>query len=132
MFVDASAIVAILAGEPEATELMAKLDLAILPLTSAVAVWEAVVGLTRKKQGLHPQDARSEIQRLLDVAGVQMVTIGEAERDAALHAFDRFGKGRHPARLNMGDCFAYACAKTHGAPLLFKGDDFSKTDIAAA
>lgn len=48
----------------------------------------------------------------------------------ATAAYDRYGKGRHPARLNMGDCFAYACAKTHDARLLYKGDDFSKTDLA--
>ena len=50
----------------------------------------------------------------------------------AIKAFDRFGRGRHPARLNMGDCFAYACAKTLAVPLLFKDDDFSQTDVAIA
>jgi len=50
----------------------------------------------------------------------------------AVQAFERFGRGRHPARLNMGDCFAYACAKTLAVPLLFKGDDFSQTDVAVA
>ncbi len=58
--------------------------------------------------------------------------IGEPEAVRAFAAFVRFGKGRHPAALNMGDCFAYACAKANNAKLLFKGDDFSKTDIAAA
>jgi ribonuclease VapC len=57
--------------------------------------------------------------------------ITPADGDAALEAFERFGKGRnHPAQLNLADCFAYAMAKTHGVPLLFKGDDFDKTDIA--
>ena len=55
----------------------------------------------------------------------------EVGRDA-IRAFDRFGRGRHPARLNMGDCFAYACARSLAVPLLFKGDDFSQTDIAVA
>ena len=52
--------------------------------------------------------------------------------EAAIDAHDRFGKGRHPARLNMGDCFAYACARTNNAPLLFKGEDFALTDVALA
>ena len=63
---------------------------------------------------------------------IEVIGIGPAEGDLALDAFERYGKGRHPARLNMGDCFAYACARTHGVPLLFKGDDFSHTDILIA
>jgi ribonuclease VapC len=53
-------------------------------------------------------------------------------RTTALDAFERFGKGRHPAALNLGDCFAYACARLAGAPLLYKGDDFPQTDIETA
>ena len=56
--------------------------------------------------------------------------IGKPEYDLGLEAYAHYGKGRHPAKLNMGDCFAYACAKSHKAKLLFKGDDFTKTDIA--
>ena len=63
-------------------------------------------------------------------AGLRVVSIGELERDEAIRAAARYGKGHHPARLNMGDCFAYACAKTNDARLLYKGDDFSKTDLA--
>lgn len=58
--------------------------------------------------------------------------MGEREYDFAIDAYARYGKGRHPAALNMGDCHAYACAKAHGARLLFKGDDFSRTDIDRA
>ena len=57
--------------------------------------------------------------------------IGEQELEIATDAYAQYGKGRHPAALNMGDCFAYACAKANRASLLFKGDDFAKTDIAA-
>lgn len=63
-------------------------------------------------------------------AGLDVVPIGAAETEEALDAHDRYGKGRHRARLNMGDCFAYACAKTNGAELLYKGDDFVHTDLA--
>jgi ribonuclease VapC len=72
------------------------------------------------------------MQAFLSVAGISVVTIAERECELALKAFDQFGKGRHPAALNMGDCFAYACAKTHGLPLLFKGNDFAKTNIDPA
>jgi ribonuclease VapC len=76
--------------------------------------------------------AKAVVAEFLREAEMACVEIGQAELDAALEAMTRFGKGRHPAQLNMGDCFAYACAKTRGEPLLFKGDDFSRTDIAIA
>ena len=63
---------------------------------------------------------------------LRFVGIGEREFELAAQAYAEFGKGRHQAALNMGDCFAYACAKANRARLLFKGDDFSKTDIAPA
>lgn len=61
-----------------------------------------------------------------------VVNIGEPEFEIAADAYAHFGRGRHPAALNMGDCYAYACAKVNRANLLFKGTDFSKTDIKAA
>ena len=69
---------------------------------------------------------------VLAFAGIRTIEIGPAEALAALDAYARFGKGRHPARLNMGDCFAYACARIHNAPLLFKGEDFARTDVVGA
>lgn len=132
MFLDASAIVAILAREDEADALSAKLIKAPSRLTSAPVVWEAVVSLARKRQGMSVSEAREMVQAFLNRTSVELIPIGTKERDVALDAFERFGKGRHPARLNMGDCFAYACAKTNGVPLLFKGDDFVLTDIPAA
>jgi ribonuclease VapC len=61
-----------------------------------------------------------------------LVPVDQTLAEGAIHAFDRFGKGRHPARLNLADCFSYALAKTRRLPLLFKGDDFGKTDIVPA
>ncbi len=83
-----------------------------------------------RKRGYAVNEAENEIAEFLAEAGVMLAPIGGAELHAALTAFDRYGKGRHSAALNMGDCFAYACAKTLGAPLLYKGDDFSRTDLA--
>jgi ribonuclease VapC len=129
MFVDASAICAILLNESDADQFVAKLAAEPTRLTSAIAVFEVVRAIERVT-GQDVTTVRTMVARFLDTAQVRCVDIGAAEREAALDAMDRFGKGRHPAQLNMGDCFAYACARTHGASLLFKGDDFSKTDIA--
>src|SRR5579859_1510552 len=127
MFVDASAIVAILTEESDADILAGRLEAARQPMTSAVAVFEATAGVARKK-ACSMVVARDFVFRFLSTAGVDIVPIREREALLALEAFDRFGKGRHPAGLNMGDCFAYACARARGVPLLFKGDDFARTD----
>ncbi len=133
MFLDASANVAILAGESDAAFLSTKLPEAAVRITSPIAVFEAVLALAREGGG-DIAKARSVVTRFLQAAMIEVVDVGPAECEAALDAYDRYGKGRHPARLNMGDCFAYAyaCARTHGAPLLFKSDDFTKTDVAIA
>lgn len=75
------------------------------------------------------QAARAYIQRYLHAGRFQYVAIGEKEFELAADAYARFGKGRHPAALNSGDCFAYACAKSHQAKLLYKGADFAMTDL---
>jgi ribonuclease VapC len=75
--------------------------------------------------------ARSEVEQMAAVMPFRLVPIGEQERIAALDAYRNYGKrSAHPARLNMGDCFAYACAKIQNAKLLYKGDDFVHTDLA--
>jgi ribonuclease VapC len=132
MFVDASAIVAIVALEPEAATLAEALDGASSPITSSIAVYEAALGLCRKKRA-SVEAAQAQIHNFLREAGIRLVAIAPDASDGALDAFSRYGKGRgHRAQLNMGDCFAYAVAKAHGTSLLFKGEDFSLTDIAAA
>jgi ribonuclease VapC len=129
MFVDASAIVAILAGEEDAALLVERLSNGTAR-TSPVAVYEAVLGLARARN-LAIADAETAVDQLLAAARIDIVAITEEIGRAALRAFDRFGRGRHPAALNLGDCFAYACASTLDAPLLFKGKDFAQTDIMA-
>jgi ribonuclease VapC len=131
MFVDASAIIAMLADETEGDSFADALAGAALRLTSAIAVWEAVAGLVRTYT-LSIPEARARVNDLLSTADIQLVTIGERELGIALDAYTHYGKGRHVARLNMGDCFAYACARSHEVPLLFKGTDFDSTDIPSA
>ena len=131
MFVDASALCAVLLGEPDAEDYAMAVRRADHPVTSAVAIFETVIAAARVADG-DVGRVRREVDSYLRLAGVTTIEVGEDELARALDAFDRYGKGRHPARLNMGDCFAYACAKTQGFPLLFKGDDFSQTDIAIA
>jgi ribonuclease VapC len=131
MFIDASALCAILLDEPEADAFKLKVVDAARCWVSAIVVWETVQALAREN-GVSTAEAREEVDTYLAVAGASLVLIGAAEQDGALEAVHRFGKGRHPAKLNMGDCFAYGCAKANGLPLLFKGDDFSQTDIAQA
>jgi ribonuclease VapC len=131
IFADASALIAIIAGETGADDLADRLEADPLRLCSSLSVWETVVGLCRSYMFSIPS-AREHVGRFLTIGSLQFVSIGEAEFHVAADAYAHFGKGRHPASLNMGDCFAYACAKTNKAKLLFKGSDFSKTDIDVA
>ena len=129
IFVDASALIAIIADEADADELADCLERAERRLCSALSLWETVAGLCRSYRLSIPA-ARTHVAQFVDIAEFLVVAIGPTEFETAMDAYTRYGKGRHHAALNMGDCFAYACARTHNAALLFKGDDFSRTDIA--
>ncbi len=130
--VDASAIVAILTGEPEDESLMTALEGKSQITTSPVAVYEATLGVARVLR-LSVEEAETSVMEFLRLARIVVQPIQPEIVHVALQAFARYGKGRrHPARLNMGDCFIYAHAKAAGAPLLYKGDDFSNTDIESA
>lgn len=131
MFIDASALCAILFDEPEREDFELSILSTAAPMTSAIAAWETARAVVRE-QGVTPEQARRDVDAYLAAAGIAFMPVGEEHYRVALDAFDRFGKGRHPAALNMGDCFAYACARTHDLPMLFKGDDFQQTDIASA
>src|SRR5258708_4649816 len=131
MFVDASAIVAILTCEPDADDLIDRLERAIRPITSAIAVFEATAGLYHKRH-VSVEEAQADLADFLKAARVELVPVAATEASLALSAFPRYGTGRgHPAQLNMGDCFAYAAARSHRTTLLFKGDGFRKTDIVS-
>jgi ribonuclease VapC len=131
IFADASALIAIIAGEAEANDLADVMEAERLRLYSAISAWETVAGLCRSYTFSVPA-ARTHLRRFLEAGGFQIVSIGERELELAVGAYAQYGKGRHPAALNMGDCYAYACAKANRARLLFKGDDFGMTDIVAA
>jgi ribonuclease VapC len=125
---DTSALVAMLLGEPERDQYIPALAEAEDPLISAGTLLEASIVLQTKlgEAGL------ADLDELLATAGVRCVAVDLAQVHAARDAFARFGKGRDAAGLNYGDCFAYALAKVAQAPLLFKGDDFARTDVVAA
>jgi ribonuclease VapC len=132
MFVDASAIVAILNREPEADAFADAIERSAEPVTSPIAVFEATLGLCRLRHAT-VEEAAADVAEFLSVAAIQCLPIASEEADTALVAAARYGKGRgHPAQLNLGDCFAYAMARNRRIPLLFKGDDFTKTDIDSA
>ena len=128
MFIDASAFCAVLLGEPERDVFLERMVSASQACTSAIAMWETVRALAREAEG-EVQQASMLVEDLVGAIDARVVSIGLAEQRLPVEAFERFGKGRHPAELNMGDCFAYACARGLDVPLLFKGNDFSKTDI---
>jgi ribonuclease VapC len=131
MFVDASAMIAIIGEESDGPDLAARLEQVPQPQTSAIALYEAVLGLARSRS-LSIAEAVEAVEEFLRDSGTEIAPITAEIGHGAIAAFERFGRGRHPAQLNMGDCFAYACARALGVPLLYKGDDFPKTDIATA
>ncbi len=125
--IDTSALFAIAARELERTAFIDVLD-SQKSLISAVTYVESIMVLTGRSKRL----ARARVDELMQVFALEIVPVDRRAADAAVDAFDRYGKGRHPARLNLSDCFAYGLAKSRNLPLLFKGDDFSKTDIVPA
>jgi ribonuclease VapC len=129
---DASAIIAILTLEPESDALIAALERAESAAISPIAIYEAALGLRRKRH-CSVAEAEADVMEFLGLARVDVVAIQPAAAHGALEAFARYGKGtQHPAQLNLGDCFAYAQARSARAALLFKGNDFSLTDVEAA
>ena len=127
MVVDTSALIAVLLGEPEAEEVAALLERSIVVVPAPTLVETGIVAESR----LGP-DGVLDLQALLEEAEVAVEPFTEGDARAALDAWRRFGKGRHPAGLNLGDCYAYAVAVRRGDSLLFVGDDFARTDACPA
>jgi len=99
-------------------------------MTSPTAVWETAVSVARILKLAIPE-AVSAVEAFLALASIELVQIPPPVAFLALDAYNRYGKSRHPANLNFGDCFAYACARHYRVPLLYKGNDFPQTDIEA-
>lgn len=131
MFVDASALTAMLVDECDARELLARAQKHAVRITSPLAVWETTLAVSRLL-GLDIEAASAAVEEFLVLTGINVESVPAETRRVAIEAFSRFGKGRHPAALNFGDCFAYACAKHLAVPLLYKGDDFPQTDMDPA
>jgi ribonuclease VapC len=128
MIIDTSALIGILDQESDAERLARAIAQATERMLSAVSMVEAgIVMLVRRGD-----DAARDLELLLAKFKIEIAPVSARQASLALKAFQRFGRGRHPARLNFGDCFVYALAKDTSAPLLFKGGDFSQTDVAVA
>lgn len=131
MFVDASALVAIVTFEPEKERLELSLKNSAEVSTSALTLYEAALAITHKKE-ISIEAAIAFVDEFVRESGAVIIPIDADIGREAILAFDRFGKGRHRAALTMGDCFSYACAKVHHVSLLCKGDDFVHTDMRIA
>lgn len=142
MFVDASVIIALIDCEPGYEEIEKRMRAAAGPFyVSQIARYEATIGLARKRAAARKKQvkpspalviqARATVDQFIKEAAAKDVVISSEIGAAAIEASARYGKiAGHPAKLNFGDCFAYACAKTCGVDLLYKGNDFAHTDLA--
>ena len=128
MVLDTSAIVAILLDEPEARDYGRRIEGDPKRLVSAASRIEATFVI----EGRKGEAGRERLERFFRLTEAEIVPVTLEQAEIACAAFRRYGKGRHPAGLNLGDVFAYALAKVTGEPLLFKGDDFVRTDVASA
>jgi ribonuclease VapC len=132
MFIDTSAFIAILAGEPASAALAATIEAAESRATSPLVRLETCMRLASKLD-ISPEDVQAAFDKAVEDAAIEVVAITDAMGREAVGAFSRFGKGRgHPAQLNLADCLVYACAKALQAPVLCTGNDFAKTDIPLA
>jgi ribonuclease VapC len=123
--VDTSALMAIALGEKEADACIKILETETEVMISAGTVAEALIVAARRNIG-------EEVSRMIDGLGFQIVSVTPASARRIAAAYERWGRGAHPAGLNFGDCFSYEVAKEHSCPLLYVGDDFSITDLECA
>jgi ribonuclease VapC len=127
MVIDTSALLAILLGEPEAEAFSQQITKDPKRLVSALSALEAAVVLHARKG----PSALRELDFLLHSAGATIVSFDADQVLLARSAYEKYGKGHHPAALNLGDCCSYALSRSSGEPLLFKGNDFSRADVKA-
>ena len=127
MVIDTSAVLAILLDEPESPEIRRAIEDDPLRLMSSATLLETSI-VIEARFGDH---GGRELDLLLHTAQVEIVPVDREQAEIARDGYRAYGKGRHRAALNFGDCFSYALARTTGEPLLFKGDDFAHTDVKA-
>ena len=125
MIIDSSAIIAVLLDEANAADIARAIEASSQRLLSAANLLEASIVIASRKG----EAGGRELDLLIYRAAIEIVAVDQDQAELARIAWRRFGKGRYPTGLNYGDCFAYALAKTRQLPLLFHGDDFSRTDI---
>jgi ribonuclease VapC len=128
VILDTSAIVAMIMKEPDFEELLSRLASDPAPAVGTATLAETAIVLSARLR----RDARAMLARFLSEAAIMVVPFGESHYAAAVGAWLRYGKGRHPASLNFGGCLSYAVAELAGEPLLFVGEDFAQTDIGRA
>jgi ribonuclease VapC len=132
MIVDTSAMIAIARDEPERARLEDAIEADPTRLVSAASVLEGTIAMIRRAGPASARQAVARFHGFIDELGLEIEPVSAGQIAIAEAAYLRFGKGMHAAGLNFGDCFAYALAQERREPLLFKGDDFSSSDIAAA
>jgi ribonuclease VapC len=125
MVLDSSALVAILLQEPERARFVEFIDESDTVLLSAATALETAMVIEHRRGPV----GGNELDIFLQRAGIEIVSVDAEQFAIARHAWRKFGKGRHPAALNFGDCFVYALTKVSNEPLLAKGGDFEKTDL---
>ena len=125
LLLDSSAVLALLLREPDADRFLEAMLRHPVRWVSAVTLTELSIALGRR----HGPGAQSVVNAFLSAYAVQVASFDASQADEARIAFERFGKGRHPAALNFGDCCAYAASRCLNLPLLQKGDDFPRTDV---
>jgi ribonuclease VapC len=125
MVIDSSAVIAIFSDEPEAEALEGAIAADPIRLMSAASLLETAIVIEAR----WGEAGGTEFDLWMQKAHVDVVAVERGHVEAARRAWRRYGKGRHPAALNFGDCFSYTLAATTGEPLLYKGEDFSRTDL---
>ena len=125
MIIDSSALLAILLVEPDETKMLAAV-MAAKPKRMSAANWLETAIIVDSKNN---PNVAATFDAIITELDIEIVAVSPEHTVVARAAYQRFGRGRHPAKLNYGDCFAYALARSTGEPLLFKGNDFSQTDV---
>jgi ribonuclease VapC len=125
MVIDTSALIAILSDEPDAAQFAQAIESNTERLISAASLLETSIVIETR----YGEKGGRKLDELVREAQIQVIPVTNGQAEIARIAYRMYGKGRHPAALNFGDCFAYALAKISKQPLLFKGDDFNQTDI---